>query len=46
MSSGAIDNLSYVATQVPEPASLGLLALGGMTLLARRRRPAAVPAQA
>ena len=27
-------------TVIPEPASLGLLALGGLSLLARRRRPA------
>jgi len=32
---GVIDNVAVVA--VPEPASLGLLSLGGLTLLRRRR---------
>lgn len=30
--------VDFVVSQVPEPASLGLLAAGGMMLLARRRR--------
>ena len=38
---GAVDNFtvsSIEADVIPEPASLSLLALGGLTLLARRRR--------
>jgi len=37
-SSGEITIESLVSTTVPEPASLGLLALGAISLLARRRR--------
>jgi hypothetical protein len=31
------DDQTFTATVVPEPATLGLLSLGGMALLARRR---------
>ncbi len=33
-----IDNQTFTATSVPEPASLGLMAVGGLCLLRRRRR--------
>jgi len=33
-----IDNIAFTAEPVPEPASLGMLALGGLTLLGFRRR--------
>jgi hypothetical protein len=34
----AIQNIDYVASPVPEPASLGALGIGGLVLLNRRRR--------
>ena len=41
MSSGAIDDISYLATQaVPEPTSFAVLGLGAGALLLRRRRRA------
>ena len=33
-----VSNGGQTLEMIPEPASLGLLALGAMTLLARRRR--------
>lgn len=36
----AVDNIGYTVTAVPEPASLGLLGLAGIGLIARRRRHA------
>lgn len=33
-----IDNVSIVAVPIPEPASLALLGLGGLTMFSRRRR--------
>ncbi len=33
-----IDNVSIVAVPIPEPASLALLVLGGLTMFSRRRR--------
>jgi len=35
-SAAEFDNFSLNGTSVPEPASIALLALGGLTLLARR----------
>jgi hypothetical protein len=35
---GAVSDFSLTATAVPEPASLSALALGGLALLARRRK--------
>jgi hypothetical protein len=34
----ALDNLVYDSTNIPEPASLGLLTAGGLVLLGRKRR--------
>jgi hypothetical protein len=38
---GAGSSMVYVTEYVPQPASMGLVALGGLALLRRRRRRAA-----
>jgi hypothetical protein len=33
-----MDNLSFIGTAIPEPATMSLLAIGGIALIRRRRR--------
>ena len=35
---GTVDNEAFINAYIPEPATLLLLAIGGLALLARRRR--------
>ncbi len=41
--SGVTDNFAFQGTLVPEPASMALLALGGLCLMPRRRSPFGPP---